>query len=164
MTYCTLFSKLANVLNVQDIDEQGKLHNLLILPDYNINVNANIYAKVKKHPMIQMLLESGQLQEIQHLDAKIKGEALGLKIADTPLKEGAMLVDQNLVNDQNLKFTPSKDKLKSYHGVTNQKANAILKSMPAGGWTNKQAFLDDPNVSKYEIDWSPSNMKPEQVL
>lgn len=161
---CTVFSKLSNSLNIQHVDDQGNLVNLTILPDYNINLDARKFAVIKKHPAIQYFLETGQLQEVAHINPKIAGEAKGLNVVDTNLKETAMVVDQNLVYDHNIKFKPTKDKLTSYHGVTPAIATKLLENMPEGGWQDKKSFLNDPNVSQLEIDWNPSNLKPEQVI
>lgn len=109
-------------------------------------------------------MEAGMLSEVKHMNTKIEGEAIGLKFVDTDLKEQAVVVDQNLVYATNLTFQPSKDKLIAFHGVTSAIADKMLEKMPPGGWQDKRAFLDDPNIAKFEIDWNPDNIKPERVV
>lgn len=162
--FCTVFSSLRNSLNIEHIDRQGKLVKLTLLPDYNINIDAKKYAVIREHPAVKMFLAKGDLVEVAHLNEKIRGKALGLDVVDTALKEEAIVVDQNLVYDTQIKFKPSKDKLTSYHGVTPAIASKMLQAMPGGGWQSKKEFLADPNITKHEIDWGSDNLKPEQVL
>jgi hypothetical protein len=157
---CTVFSSLNYPLIVEDLEENGRPFKLTLLPDYNFNVDSKLMEKAKKHPVIQQYILDGLIKPGVAIDAQIKGQENGLNIVDTPLKEGAIVTNNDVVNSsESPKYAPTKDRLISYHGVTKVIANRMLASMPSGGWTSKAAFLSDPNISKFEIDWSEENLK-----
>jgi hypothetical protein len=164
MNSLTIFSKLANVLVINEVDGEGNPVSLAILPDYNFNVDETKFELIKRHPIIKQYLKEQILNIVSNLNANIVGIENGLKIVDTKLKEGAVVTDNSVVNSSSLpKFVPTKDRLLAYHGVTKVIANRILNAMPDGGWNSKSEFLTDPKVSALEIDWGSDNEKPSDL-